>query len=79
MCSCFVGLILIAGVSINPCHISSMHDSDYYGEKQCVIKFNSGDAWSGQHGALVKANCAYVNERIRQAMTTPDNKTGEGE
>ncbi len=67
--SCFVGIILIAGIGINPCNITRMHTMDPTkdGNAFCYIEFNSGNAWSGTDNVMIHLPCEAVIAEINKA------------
>ncbi len=76
--SCFIGLIMIAGIALNPCQISEMHQKVTEATRRtpvqysCWVGFNSGDAWSGQHGVTLKGKCEDIVEEINKLKETQE-------
>ena len=75
MTSCFIGLVTVAGLFINPCNIASMTPYDH--DTKCYVAYNSGNAWNGQHDLRVPAPCSRVNDAINKKLEKHDGEDGE--
>lgn len=67
--NCFIGLVLVAGVYLNPCVIADMTDipPKYRNDQhQCLVRMNGGDAWNGRYVKYVDAKCSDVQKAIEQ-------------
>lgn len=69
MGNCIALFVMVYGLSINPCHVTDLEDYDYFGEPRCMITFDTGNAWDGQHRRVVKGICAPIRQAINDAIT----------
>lgn len=69
MSNCISLFVMVAGLSINPCHVASMEDYKNYDETPyCIIVFDTGNAWDGQHVRSVDVPCSVVQQAINDAI-----------
>ena len=64
--NCFIGLVLVAGIYLNPCYIDNMKDYREFGGSKCSVSLNYRGGW-----VEVPAPCAAVQAAIEQAKATP--------
>jgi len=75
MSSCFIGLVAVLGVMLNPCHIAEMQDRTARdGSAYCVVWFASGDTWTGQHTTSVPTKCDIVKQELDKKLTEYKDK-----
>lgn len=67
--NCMALFVMVAGLSINPCHVTDLEDyTSNYDGPYCIITFDTGNAWDGQHRQSVPGNCASIQQAINNAI-----------